>query len=212
MSIVEYVDHMGTDNSVVDAARVSFDKVSFAYSDNQNEKLISYLAEHNHWSPFSHCFISMRFKAPVFIARQLAKHQVGFSWNEVSRRYVTSDISFWIPEYLRQNCANKKQGSSLDEVVDNAKLMRQYLKLQLDCKALYEKMIESDVCGEQARMILPQSMMTEWIWSGSLYAWSRMYKLRSHDGVQLETSLYAKEVGKICKERFPICWKYLEIQ
>lgn len=109
MSIVEYVDHMGTDNSVVDAARVSFDKVSFAYSDWQNEKLISYLAEHNHWSPFSHCFISMRFKAPVFIARQLAKHQIGFSWNEVSRRYVTSDISFWIPEYLRENCADKNK-------------------------------------------------------------------------------------------------------
>jgi thymidylate synthase (FAD) len=168
--MLTYVDHMGCDESVCDAARVSMNKTADLFTVTQNERLINYLARHNHWSPFSHCVLKVRVTAPIFIARQLAKHQVGFSWNEVSRRYVSSDPEFWTPDEFRDKADNVKQGSS-----NTVNYYSQLYKTQLDtlCKqaaGIYSDMLKDNICPEQARAILPQAMMTEWIWTGSLYA------------------------------------------
>jgi len=206
--LVEYIDHMGNDGSVVDAARVSFDKISTQYSVEQNQKLINYLAKHNHWSPFAHTVIKMRFKAPVFIARQLAKHQIGFSWNEVSRRYVDFTPECWFPDNFRMRAENKKQGSS-DEVVSNPELLTDYKNMCSAALIMYDKLLENGVCPEQARAVLPQSMYTEWVWTGSLYAWARMVSLRSHETAQAEVRDYAKAVSNVCTNLFPLSWKAL---
>ena len=184
--MLTYVDHMGCDESVCDAARVSMNKTYDLFTVTQNERLINYLARHNHWSPFSHCVLKVRVTAPIFIARQLAKHQVGFSWNEVSRRYVSSDPEFWTPDEFRDKADNVKQGSS-----NTVNYYSQLYKTQLDtlCKqaaSIYNDMLKDNICPEQARAILPQAMMTEWIWTGSLYAWSRMYNLRADSHSQVE--------------------------
>lgn len=210
---VALVDFMGTDDSVVNAARVSFAKEASAYTEEQNAKLIKYLAEHNHWSPFSHCFLSFRIKAPIFVARQLVKHQVGLSWNEVSRRYVDSEPEFFFPEEWRGKPENAKQGSS-EEII---KL--QYMPVAGDlfscidicllCKHYYEFLLASGVAPEQARMVLPQNTMTEWIWSGSLYAFARVCNLRLDPHAQLETQEVASEINKLAKTLFPISWKYI---
>lgn len=206
--IVTYMDHMGNDNSVVDAARVSFDKVSSYYTIEQNNKLINYLAKHNHWSPFAHTSIKMKFKAPVFIARQLAKHQVGFAWNEVSRRYVDFTPECWIPDNFRMRAENKKQGSS-DEVVKDPELLQDYKNMCSAALIMYDRLLENGVCPEQARAVLPQSMYTEWVWTGSLYAWARMVSLRSHETAQVEVRDYAKAVANVCTNLFPISWRAL---
>jgi thymidylate synthase (FAD) len=206
--IVTYMDHMGNDNSVVDAARVSFDKVSSYYTIEQNNKLINYLAKHNHWSPFAHTSIKMKFKAPVFIARQLAKHQVGFAWNEVSRRYVDFTPECWVPDNFRMRAENKKQGSS-DELVKDPELLQDYKNMCSAALIMYDRLLENGVCPEQARAVLPQSMYTEWVWTGSLYAWARMVSLRSHDTAQSEVREYAKAVSNVCTNLFPISWRAL---
>jgi thymidylate synthase (FAD) len=207
--MLTYVDHMGCDESVCDAARVSMNKTADLFTVTQNERLINYLARHNHWSPFSHCVLKVRVTAPIFIARQLAKHQVGFSWNEVSRRYVSSDPEFWIPDEFRDKADNVKQGSS-----NTVNYYSQLYKTQLDtlCKqaaGIYSDMLKDNICPEQARAILPQAMMTEWIWTGSLYAWSRMYNLRSDSHSQVEVRSYAAAIGSICDKYFPLSWRAL---
>ena len=209
MPIVEYIDHMGTDEDVCDAARVSMNKSADLFTVNQNYKLIEYLAKHNHWSPFAHVTVKMRFRAPIFIARQLAKHQVGFAWNEVSRRYVKDEPQFWWTDQFRNSADNIKQGSSseinrfADDFASSLKFINNYTKI------LYENAITNGICPEQARAILPQSMMTEWIWTGSLYGWSRMYALRADSHTQKETQEYAHRVGEICSQYFPISWAAL---
>jgi thymidylate synthase (FAD) len=208
MKIVEYVDHMGCDSSVVNAARVSFAKESRYYTDEANAKLISYLARHNHWSPFAHTSVSMRFKAPVFIARQLAKHQIGFAWNEVSRRYIDFVPECWVPNNFRMRAENKKQGSS-EEIVNDPELLVQYKNMCSASLLMYDRLLEKGVCPEQARAVLPQSMYTEWIWTGSLYAWARMYELRSSDTAQVEVRDYARAVSAVCLNLFPVSWKAL---
>ena len=207
--LVTFVDKMGTDDSVCDAARVSMDKIADMFTVSQNERLIAYLAKHNHWSPFSHVHLKMRFKAPIFIARQLMKHQVGFAWNEVSRRYVKTEPSFWFPSDLRLSADNIKQGSSND-IHELSELWKSDIENLYNASSLlYESMVKNNVCAEQARMILPQSMMTEWIWTGSLYAWARMYNLRSESHAQREVQLYAGLVNTICRKHFPISWSHL---
>ena len=207
--LVEYVDHMGDDDSVCDAARVSMDKAAELFTVQQNERLLRYLAKHNHWSPFSHATIKMRFKAPIFLARQFAKHQIGFSWNEVSRRYVNSDPSYWFPKGLRMKAENVKQGS-LDQTHKHSTSFRLDMDQQIwKSHRLYNDMIEQGVCPEQARMILPQNMMTEWIWTGSLYAWHRMYTLRSDSHAQMEARMYAELVNQVCSKHFPLSWNAL---
>jgi len=196
---------MGSDLSVVNAARVSFAKVhgAFQYGD---DKLISYLATHGHWSPFAHTSITLRLKAPIFIARQLVKHQVGLSWNEVSRRYVDSEPEFYFPEVWRGRPTNAKQGSS-DEVIDVTDLdVQDPIQWSL---TTYQALLFAGVAPEQARMVLPQNTMTEWVWTGSVMAFARIYKQRSDPHAQLEAQEIAKMINDVVEPFYPISWKAL---
>ena len=205
---VEYLDHMGSDLTVVNAARVSFHKEHSEFDNATDRGLISYLARHNHWSPFAHCSASFRVKAPIFVARQLVKHTVGFSWNEVSRRYVNDEPEFYIPEVWRKAAANVKQGSSEDpsewSPSQNGRVTSTEYAL-----AEYLHALRSGVCAEQARMVLPQNTMTEWIWSGTLFAWARMCKLRLDSHTQKETREIADGISNDMAELFPVSWEFL---
>jgi len=237
---VQYMDHMGDDLSVVNAARVSFDKEStweyetdshihFAEQilSEKDKKLIKYLAEHNHWSPFSHNSISFRIKAPIFVARQLAKHQVGGAWNEVSRRYVDSEPEFYFPGFgkWRKRSLSAKQGSA-EEGATLTPLYNGQEDLWADydnkfdpdihvsvvveeCLSLYKDLVTSGVCPEQARMVLPQNTMTEWIWTGSLYFFSRVCNLRLDEHTQKETQEIAQLISDHCSTMFPVSWEAL---
>ena len=205
---VELVDKMGTDLSVVNAARVSYAKFKDSFED-KDEKLIKFLAEHNHWSPFAHASLQIRIKAPVFVARQLVKHQVGLVWNEISRRYVDYEPELYEPKEWRGRPQNSKQGSDGTVSIDSNEQHRLDMTMQ-QCKIIYKALIEKGIAPEQARMVLPQSMMTEWIWSGTLYAFARVCNLRCAKDTQEETREVANEIHKICTEEFPISWKYLK--
>lgn len=213
---VDLVDYMGDDIRVVNAARVSFAKESnwevedgTGYEANLSEgdqKLIKYLATHNHWTPFSHVQITLREKVPIFVARQRFKHMVGFTYNEVSRRYVDDEPEFFTPTSWRKRAENKKQGSS-ETIIEKIKrhvihyfdpvlglvsrrheepLYTSYDRLIREVTHLYRDMIEGGVAPEQARMVLPQSMYTEYYVTGSLAAWARAYKLRIDPHAQQE--------------------------
>lgn len=216
---VELIDHMGSDLSVVNAARVSFDKQSrgewksingsaetFLVPTTQDTKLIHYLAKHNHWTPFAHTCLSFRIKAPIFVARQLGKHQVGLVWNEVSRRYVDSEPEFYVPETWRKRADNVKQGSSDEPFEANTVQIAAATSTAL---ALYKGLLEDGCCPEQARMVLPQSMMTEWVWTGSLAAFARVCKLRLDPHTQRETQFIASRIAAECQVLFPVSWKAL---
>jgi len=199
---IELIDKMGSDLSIVNAARVSFNKVKTEF-DEKDERLIKYLATHNHWSPFAHASLQFRIKAPVFVARQLVKHQVGLVWNEVSRRYVDSDPEFYIPFLWRNKAENKKQGSGDSEIEYDVS------DIVTHAKELYNNMIEKGIAPEMARMVLPQSMITEWIWSGTLYAFARVCQLRNKDDSQQETRMITEQLAKHCADHFPVSWRYL---
>lgn len=221
---VDYVDHMGSDLTVVNAARVSFDKESDweTYLNSKNNvgtklserdsKLISYLAKHNHWSPFAHTSVQFRIKAPIFVARQLVKHQVGGVWNEVSRRYVDSEPEFYIPKHVwRLRAENKKQGSA-DEYVDedtSVFVQTDVEKLTQQCLATYEFMLNCKIAPEQARMILPQNTMTEWYWTGSLMFFARVCKQRLDPHAQQETREIAELINTHMQKLFPVSWAAL---
>jgi thymidylate synthase (FAD) len=211
------IDCMGSDDRVVDAARVSFSKLSSNYTKEQNEKLIKYLAKHGHWTPFGHPQITIREKVPIFVARQRFKHQIGFVYNEVSRRYVDDAPEFFTPKEWRGKPINAKQGSS-DKVIDTlgsitvgnrvhtystSGLYESHLRRSLE---LYNQMIEYGVAPEQARMVLPQSMMTEYYCTGSLAAWARAYKLRSDSHSQKEIQDLAAMWDSILRPLFPVSW------
>ena len=201
------LDKMGTDLSVVNAARVSYSKEKLEF-DGKDEKLIKYLAEHEHWSPFAHASLQFRIKAPIFVARQLVKHQVGLVWNEVSRRYVDFPPELYRPDAWRGRPLNSKQGS--DGEVELGQTIDHNLETTMQsCLILYNTMIEKGVAPEQARMVLPQSMMTEWYWSGTLYAFARVCQLRCAKDTQEETRDIADKISELCAEHFPISWKYL---
>jgi thymidylate synthase (FAD) len=234
---VDLLRDMGSDLTVVNAARVSMDKESDweylpvqtepdrfgltyelheAVLSEKDEKLIRYLAEHQHWTPFGHCQATFRIKAPIFVARQLGKHQVGLVWNEVSRRYVKSTPEFFTPTEWRKAAENVKQGSSEETVdlsshegVDRKDLHEQVRYLLNDAEATYRALLEAGVCPEQARMILPQSMMTEWYWTGSLAAFARVVKLRTDPHSQKETRWIAEEISKEMARIFPVSWEAL---
>lgn len=213
---------MGSDLRVVNAARVSFDKVSTweKVSDNdpfeaaiinvlseKDAKLIRYLAKHKHWTPFGHCQATFRIKAPIFVARQLGKHQVGMVWNEVSRRYVDNEPEFYEPEVWRKRADNVKQGSSDEEFHDGDLVwLDNHVK---GLKTIYLKLVDKGCCPEQARMVLPQSMYTEWYWTGSLAAWARVCHLRLDRHTQKETQDVAKMLDKEMEKLYPISWKAL---
>jgi thymidylate synthase (FAD) len=204
---VTLVDKMGNDLSVVNAARVSYSKTKKTF-EQSDEKLIKYLAEHEHWSPFAHASMQFRIKAPIFVARQLVKHQVGLVWNEVSRRYVDFPPEIYKPTAWRGRPVNSKQGS--DGEVELGQTIDHNLETTMEsCLILYNTMIEKGVAPEQARMVLPQSMMTEWIWSGTLYAFARVCNLRCKPDTQKETQDVAIQIHALADEAFPYCWKYL---
>ena len=214
---VTLIDKMGSDLSVVNAARVSFSKISQweiipdagpteGILTLADEKLIKYLAKHDHWSPFGHASMQFHIKAPVFVARQLVKHQVGLVWNEVSRRYVDSEPEFYTPLVWRGSPENKKQGSSDVEVDIDP---NDFIRMVDSAKWMYEHLLEMGVCPEQARMVLPQSMMTEWYWSGTLYAFARVCNLRCKDDAQLETQMIANQIDELAEEIFPYSWETL---
>jgi thymidylate synthase (FAD) len=218
----EYIDHLGSDLTVVNSARVSFDKESNWENISQDDgddpvnvlsqadtKLIRYLARHNHLSPFTHPQITLRETVPIFVARQRFKHVVGFTYNEVSRRYVDTPPEFYVPDEWRSRPEGSvKQGSAgihkdSDQI---AGLYTHTVQITLDT---YTQMIERGIAPEQARMVLPQSMMTSYYVTGSLSAFARAYKLRSDNHAQLEIQLLAKEWDKIIKPLFPISWEAL---
>lgn len=223
-STVELIDSMGTDLSVVNAARVSFDKESsWEITDEQykfgileqekslskqDEKLINYLAKHNHWSPFAHTSIQLRVNAPLFVARQLVKHQVGGVWNEVSRRYVDEEPTFYFPDKWRKRAENVKQGSGGD-LEDQMQPSQCFENAISNCLTQYNNLLLSGVAPEQARMILPQNMMTTWYWTGSLMFFHRVFKQRAEAHAQLETQEIAIQIGDICNNLFPVSWKAL---
>jgi len=229
---VSLIDHMGSDLSIVNAARVSFDKESEWVAgeeireeivtgfirishkkvlSDRDSKLVRYLAKHKHTSPFNHCFATFRVKAPIFVARQLVKHKF-MPWNEVSRRYVDSEPEFFLPEVWRKKADNVKQGSS-EESVDLSPIEDMtnedgclFLPEEAVGVALatYRAMLKLGVCPEQARMVLPQNTMTEWIWSGTLGAWADMCRLRLDSHTQKETQLVATEVARELEQIFPV--------
>lgn len=223
---VELIDSMGSDLSVVNAARVSFAKKSnweaqwddlleepVTFLSEKDQKLINYLAVHKHWTPFAHAFLSFRIKAPIFVARQLAKHQVGLAWNEVSRRYVDDEPEFWFPEVWRGKPVNAKQGS---EGIVKEQAFANFIELPVYpkdvvalCLDLYGDMIAKGYAPEQARMVLPQNTMTEWIWSGSLAAFARVCKLRLDAHAQQETREVAQQINDAVPEEFQHSWKAL---
>ena len=212
---VSLIDQMGTDLTVVNAARVSFAKSSDWVSENKlknsDVSLIQYLAKHGHWTPFSHCTATFRIKAPIFVARQLFKHKVGLTENEISRRYVETEPEFYVPETWRGRPDNKKQGSS-GVITCTPKLIHNLEKSYTTLKDLYFKMLEQGIAPEQARMILPQAMYTEWYWTGSMVAFSRVCKLRMSEDAQRESNDIANEISRKCKVLWPVSWTALEIQ
>lgn len=226
---VTLMDSMGDDLTVVNAARVSFGKQSegLGFSGvftttmtpilhDTDKRLIKYLAKHKHMSPFGHAFASFHVKAPIFVARQLVKHKF-LRWNEISRRYVDDEPEFYVPDDWRERSADKKQGSS-DTVVEFLRMQGfgeqsvhdGSFKHQMHSLDLYRDMVTAGVCPEQARIVLPQSTMTEWYWSGSLDAFSDMCNLRCKEDTQLETRIVADEISADMKDLFPISWEALQ--
>jgi len=210
---VTYIDHMGSDLSVVNAARVSFGKKSdwmmrvhngeAKVLQHKDAKLITYLAKHKHYSPFNHTFVTFHVKAPIFVARQLQKHEY-MPWNEISRRYVDSEPEFYVPDVWRGRAQDKKQGSA-GVVKTNANIeYHNNTTLQL-----YKQQLDEGVTPEQARMNLPQSTMTEWYWSGTMKAVHKMCSLRCKPDTQLETQIVANHIDEEMAKLFPVSWEAL---
>lgn len=195
---VELLDTMGDDLTVVNAARVSMDKhhTEFTLGD---AALIEYLARNGHWSPFAHPQMSFRVRAPIFVARQLVKHQVGLSWNEVSRRYVDSDPVFYLPA-ARRRAETVKQGS-LSETVPGAEDI--ISDAVVAARRAYNDLLQMGVAPEIARVVLPQSMMTEWVWTGSLYAFARVVNQRMDPHAQREAAEVAQGIRDHLVRAFP---------
>lgn len=220
---VTYLNHMGDDLTTVNAARVSFNKSSdWVYSwpdafqetvgtssirtlSHRDECLIEYLGRHGHDSPMNHNALSVHVKMPIFVARQLVKHEY-LVLNEISRRYVDSDPEFYVPEVWRFRAEDKKQGSLNHGFSEDFVGSRDYNQ---GCLDYYRELINSDICPEQARMVLPLSTMTEWHWSGLLSAWAKMVNQRIQPDTQYETQLVAQQVDQIASELWPHSWKAL---
>lgn len=231
---VELYDLMGSDLTVVDAARVSFNKQSgwdvkcvrghdaceqmypvesCPYCEKTllggDTKLINYLAAHHHWLPFRHPTLMFRCKAPIFVARQAVKHQVGMSWSEVSRRYVDDEPEFYYPQTWRKRADNKKQGSTDEEIEMPCWAEEEYYTHVRHCIDLYNQLLEEQVAPEIARLVLPQAMYTEWMWTGSLLAFAHFVKQRTEEHAQKEIQDFAKLFIPTFEERFPVSWAAL---
>ena len=215
---VTCIDHMGSDLTVVNAARVSFGKQKEALGFTGAEggamrpiladgdvRLINYLAKHKHMSPFGHCFVSFHVKAPIFVARQLVKHKF-LRWNEISRRYVDNPPEFFCPDEWRGRSVSAKQGSTGVVNVGGSVPVGRAEWSALEC---YRELLRQGVCPEQARMVLPQSTMTEWYWSGSLDAFTDMCHLRLKADTQYETQVVAARIAEYLEDIYPVSWRAL---
>lgn len=203
---VDYITHSGDDLLVVNAARVSFDKTKDEF-DSTDEKLIKFLSRSGHFSPFTHPQITIRVTAPIFVARQAFRHTVGLTINEVSRRYVTFEPTMFHPDYWRERHPNKKQGSIQGKEHPQNKFIEQRVNLLYNAAVgLYNELLALNVAPEQARMVLPQAMLSSWIWTGSLAAFARIYNLRIKEDAQVEIQNMVKEIEKVIRPLFPISW------
>jgi thymidylate synthase (FAD) len=217
---VEYVDHMGSDLTIVNAARVSFNKESeweeidyegVGILSAKDSKLINYLAKHNHWTPFAHTSITLRIKAPISIRTQLFKHKIGFVENEISRRYVSYEPDLYYPFFRGKPVNGAKQGSD-DFITDPKqkeyidKIYRENAEKSIE---VYDQLLESGVAPEQARFVLPQGVYTEWWWTGSLSSYARVYKQRMDPHAQWEVREYARAIGEIISPLFNESWSVL---
>ena len=207
----EYIDHMGSDASVVKAARVSFAADGLEFDGGRDSGLINYLAKHNHWTPFAHTSITVRMTAPVPIRTQCFKHKVGFSENEESRRYISSKPKFFIPRQFRKHPEGSvKQGSGEDMHPTGDKYWRRHFQtVNTMCLESYEMALAGGMCPEQARFLLPQGMEVSWYWTGSLSAYARFFKQRTDPHAQQEIKILALEVGEILKPLYPVAWEAL---
>ena len=206
---VELIESAGGDLSVVNSARVSFNVEANELQD-KDERLITYLAKHRHDTPFRHNFIQLRCAVPLFLARQLMKHQAGLTWNEESRRYIDYTPDFYIPEAWRKRPDKSiKQGSG-ERHHFSPRIKREYEMYIKKCIEMYEDMLDDGVAPEMARMVLPQSMMVNFIWTGNLLAFYHVYNLRSGEGAQEEAVEFAELLKKAIEPAFPIAWKALE--
>ena len=208
---VELLETFGDDLTVVNAARVSLGKHVDEFTE-RDAKLINYLVAHDHNSPFFHPQARFRLRMPIWMAREWFRHTIGFARNEVSRRYVDDAPTFYIPEELRTRAPNKKQGSN-DDVHPQNVLLRQSMKLSCQlAEEAYRDLLSRGVCPEQARMVLPQCMMTEFIETGSLAAYARLVGLRTGPDAQHEIREVAKQVGALLSTKFPVSWAAIEKQ
>lgn len=207
---VTLIDYMGSDMSVCRAARVSFAKDASNFTPEQNKNLIKYLAKHNHWTPFAHAFVTLHMKAPIAIHAQCVKHQIGFAMNTVSRRYVSEAPDYYLPIFREKPTGSVKQGSG-DEITGDTQdnIQHAYAEHMITSIDLYELLLDLGVAPEQARFVLPQGVLTEWVWSGSLMAWARFYNQRIDPHAQKEIQELAKQVDKIIAPLFPVAWEAL---
>lgn len=205
---IELLDTFGDDLTVVNAARVSFAKESSEMTP-RDEKLIRYLADHHHVTPFFHPQARFRIKMPIFLAREWYRHQIGFARNEVSRRYVDTEPELWMPYELRERDSNKKQGSRDTPIACNDIAIKMMEVHNDNAIELYNDLLKMGVCPEQARIVLPQSMMTEFIETGSLAAYARLWRLRTDPTAQREIQELATRVGELLAAKFPVSWAAL---
>lgn len=206
---VEYIDHMGNDESVASAARVSFDKRAETYPPDANHGLIRYLARNQHEIPFAHAVITLRVTAPIAVRAQAFKHKVGFVESEISRRYVSEEPDWYLPVF-RERAPSVKQGSGAAFAnPEQYDFQDAYEDAMEACIKLYNRFIEAGVAPEQARFILPQGVMTQWVWTGSLLAFSRFYNLRADSHAQREIRELAGMVSDIIAPLYPVSWAAL---
>jgi len=205
---IELLDVFGNDLTIVNAARVSFNKESTELN-SKDEKLIQYLAKHNHITPFFHPQLRFRIKMPIYVAREWYRHTIGFARNEVSRRYVDTPPECYNPQDIRARDTNLKQGSKLTNVENNIEIALKIKDIQDKVLCEYEELLSLNVAPEVARGILPQSMYTEFIETASLAAYARLCKLRLDPHAQKEIQEYAKVLSELIEEKFPMSWKAL---
>ncbi len=222
VGFVELIEVFGDDITVVNAARVSFNKeshpepvsdpdgnvVGYQISE-RDKKLINYLADHEHITPFFHPSLRFRLKMPFFVARQWFKHTLGFARNEVSRSYVDETPAIFTPKILRERDKNLKQGSKKEAIPNNDHIIEQLQAYHDQALAFYEQLLAQEVAPEQARIVLPQSTYTEFIETGSLSAYARLVRLRLDSGAQQEIQDFAQLVSKLIEPHFPVSWKAL---
>ena len=204
-----YIEHSGSDISIAKAAWVSTNREG---TDEQVARLLTHLAKNQHWTPFAHPSVSFECQAPLFVARQLNRHQIGLVWSEESRRYVFSQPEYYEPKW-RMKSKTLKQGSGEEADPESYRAMSEVYRAaaSISLKA-YETLLLIGAAPEQARMVLPTSMLTKWIWTGTLFAWARVYKLRSQHSsgpAQSETCMLTDQIGNTCSSLFPLAWKAL---